>query len=162
MTRRHIGRSRRCELVLDDPTVSSVHAEVQATPRGVRLVDLNSRNGTLLDEASVVEVYLTGPCHFFCGDKHLLFVPEPIQSVEVKAPTRFGGLLGATQEMIELFAKVQRFAPTAMPMLIQGETGTGKEWLARAIHETSPRRDKPFLAVNCAAFTDTLLEAELF
>jgi hypothetical protein len=100
MTRRHIGRSSRCELVLNDPTVSSVHAEVQATPRGVRLVDLNSRNGTFIDEASVVEVYLTGQCHFFCGDKHLFFDPEPIQDVEVKAPSRFGGLLGTTQEMI--------------------------------------------------------------
>ena len=162
MTRRNIGRSPSCELVLDDPTVSSVHAEVQATPRGVRLVDLNSRNGTQLDEASVVEVYLKGPCHFFCGEKRLFFAPEPIQEVEIKAPTRFGGLLGTTQGMIELFAKVQRFAPTTMPMLIQGETGTGKEWLARAIHEASPRHAKPFLAVNCAAFTDTLLEAELF
>jgi DNA-binding NtrC family response regulator len=162
MTRRHIGRSLRCELVLNDPTVSSVHAEVQATPRGVRLVDLNSRNGTFIDEASVVEVYLTGRCDFFCGDKHLCFVPEPVQKVEIKAPTRFGGLLGTTPEMIELFAKLQRFAPTTMPILIQGETGTGKEWLARAIHEASPRRHMPLLGINCAALSDNLLEAELF
>jgi DNA-binding NtrC family response regulator len=162
MNRRHIGRSQRCELVLDDPTVSNVHAEVQATPRGVRLVDLNSRNGTFIDEASIVEAYLTGLCHFYCGEKHLCFIPEPVQNVEIKAPSRFGGLLGTTQEMIELFAKVQRFAPTAMPILIQGETGTGKEWLARAIHEASPGRNKPFLAINCAAISESLLEAELF
>ncbi len=162
MTRRHIGRSARCELVLNDPTVSSVHAEVQATPRGVRLVDLNSRNGTFIDEASIVEVYLTGQCHFYCGEKHLCFFPEPVQRVEIKAPTRFGGLLGTTQEMIELFAKLERFAPTRMPILIQGETGTGKEWLSRAIHEASPRRNRPLLAINCAALSDNLLEAELF
>jgi DNA-binding NtrC family response regulator len=161
MNRRHTGRSSRCELVLDDPTVSNVHAEVQATPRGVRLVDLNSRNGTFIDEASIVEVYLTGKCDFYCGDKHLCFLPEPVQHVEIKAPTRFGGLLRTTQEMIELFAKLQRFAPTSMPILIQGETGTGKERLAQAIHEASRRRGK-LHGVNCAALSDTLLEAELF
>ena len=64
--------------------------------------------------------------------------------------------------MIELFAKLQRYAPTSMSMVIQGETGTGKERVAQAIHETSPRRDKRFVAVNCAAVADTLLEAELF
>ena len=64
--------------------------------------------------------------------------------------------------MIELFVKLQRYAPTSMSMVIQGETGTGKERVAQAIHEASPRRNKPFVAVNCAAVADTLLEAELF
>jgi transcriptional regulator with PAS, ATPase and Fis domain len=64
--------------------------------------------------------------------------------------------------MVELFAKLQRYAPTPMSMVIQGETGTGKERVAQAIHDASPRRDKPFVAINCAADADTLLEAELF
>jgi DNA-binding NtrC family response regulator len=157
-----IGRSERCAIVLDDPNVSKVHAEVQATPRGVRLVDLQSRNGTFIGEASIVEAYLTGQCEFYCGETRLLFVPEPVQQVQVKAPTRFGGLVGTTPEMVELFAKLQRFAPTSMSMVIHGETGTGKERVAQAIHDASPRRDKPFIAVNCAAVADTLLEGELF
>ncbi len=162
MERLHIGRSQRCALVLDDPTVSKVHAEVQATPRGVHLVDLNSLNGTFLGEASIVEVYLTGACEFRCGAKRLRFVPEPVREVRIEAPQRFGGLVGTTPEMIELFAKLQRYASTPMSMVIQGETGTGKERVAEATHEASPRRDKPFLAINCAAVADTLLEAELF
>ncbi len=162
MERLHIGRSPRCALVLDDPTVSKVHAEVQATPRGLRLVDLHSRNGTFIGEAAIVEVYLTGTCEFRCGAKQLRFVPEPVHEVQIEAPARFGGLVGTTPEMIQLFAKLQRYAPTSMSMVIQGETGTGKERVAQAIHDASPRRDKPFVAVNCAAVADTLLEAELF
>jgi DNA-binding NtrC family response regulator len=162
MERLHIGRSQRCALVLDDPTVSSVHAEVQATPKGVRVVDLNSLNGTFIGEASIVEAYLTGACEFRCGTKRLRFVPEPVHEVRIDAPERFGGLVGTTPEMIELFAKLQRYAPTSMSMVIQGETGTGKERVAQAIHEASPRRNKPLVAVNCAAVADTLLEAELF
>ena len=85
-----------------------------------------------------------------------------MHEVQIKAPERFGGLVGTTPEMIELFAKLQRYAPTSMSLVIQGETGTGKERVAQAIHEASPRHDKPFVAVNCAAIADSLLEAELF
>jgi transcriptional regulator with PAS, ATPase and Fis domain len=162
MERLHIGRSQRCALVLDDPTVSKVHAEVQATPRGLRVVDLNSRNGTFIGEASIVEAYMTRSCEFRCGAKRLRFVPEPVCEVRIDAPERFGGLVGTTPEMIELFTKLQRYAPTSMSMVIQGETGTGKERVAQAIHDVSPRRDRRFVAVNCAAVADTLLEAELF
>jgi transcriptional regulator of aromatic amino acid metabolism len=162
MERLHIGRSQRCALVLEDPTVSKVHAEVQATPRGVRVVDLNSLNGTFIGETSIAEAYVTGACEFRCGAKRLRFVPEAAREVRITAPQRFGGLVGTTPEMIELFAKLQRYAPTSMSMVIQGETGTGKECVAQAIHDASPRRDKPFVAVNCAAVTDSLLEAELF
>ena len=162
MERLHIGRSRRCGLVLDHPTVSKVHAEVQATPRGVHLLDLNSLNGTFMGDTSIVEVYLTGGCEFRCGAKRLRFVPEAAHEVRVDGPQRFGGLVGTTPEMIELFGKLRRYAPTSMSMVIQGETGTGKERVAQAIHEASPRRDRPFVAINCAAVPDNLLEAELF
>jgi len=64
--------------------------------------------------------------------------------------------------MLELFAVLRRFAPSMVSIVIRGETGTGKERVARAIHEASPRRDKPFVAINCAAMPDSLLEAELF
>jgi DNA-binding NtrC family response regulator len=162
MERLHIGRAKRCALVLDDPTVSKVHAEVQATPRGVRLVDLNSLNGTFIGETSIVEVYMSGACEFRCGAKRLWFVPEAVREVRIEAPQRFGGLVGTSPEMIELFAKLQRYSATSMSMVIQGETGTGKECVAQAIHDASPRRDRPFVAVNCAAVADNLLEAELF
>ncbi len=156
-----LGRARRCDLVLDDTTVSAVHAEVQATPNGVRLVDLTSRNGTFVGEVQVSEGYLAGPCDFRCGARRLRFVPETHPNLVVGGVHRFGGLVGTTPEMLELFGILRRFAPSPVSIVIRGETGTGKERVARAIHEASPRRRRPFLAVNCAAMPDALLEAEL-
>jgi DNA-binding NtrC family response regulator len=162
MERLHIGRSQNCALVLNDPTVSKVHAEVQATQRGVRVADLDSLNGTFVGKIALGEVYLNELCDFQCGAKRLRFVPEAVHEVRIEAPVRFGGLIGTTPEMIALFEKVGRYALTSMPILIQGETGTGKERVARAIHEASPRRDKPYVPINCAALAENLLEPELF
>lgn len=157
-----IGRARRCDLVLDDPTVSAVHAEVQATPKGVHLVDLSSRNGTFVGDMQVMEAYLTGAREFRCGSRRLRFVPGKSQEVVVDTSNRFGDLVGTTPEMLELFGVLRRYAPSSISIVIHGETGTGKERVARAIHEASLRGSKPFLAINCAAMPDTLLEAELF
>jgi DNA-binding NtrC family response regulator len=72
------------------------------------------------------------------------------------------GLLGRSPAMIELYKEIARVAPTRSTVLVMGESGTGKELVARAIHKHSPRASRPFIAVNCGALTETLLEAELF
>jgi transcriptional regulator with GAF, ATPase, and Fis domain len=71
-------------------------------------------------------------------------------------------IFGSSPETLALRMMIARVAPTNATVLITGETGTGKELVARAIHKSSPRAEKPFVAVNCAAFTETLLESELF
>ena len=71
-------------------------------------------------------------------------------------------MVGASQKMQEVFALVQQVAPSRAAVLITGESGTGKELAARAIHALSPRRAGPFVAINCAAMPDTLMESELF
>ena len=71
-------------------------------------------------------------------------------------------LVGRSPALVELREWIGRVAPTALPVLIQGETGSGKELVARQLHRRSARRRGPFVAVNCAAFTETLLDAELF
>lgn len=72
------------------------------------------------------------------------------------------GMIGSASNMRELYAKIHKVAPTHATVLINGETGTGKELVARALHRESPRADKPLICVNCAAIPDTLIEAELF
>jgi DNA-binding NtrC family response regulator len=80
----------------------------------------------------------------------------------VEQSARCGELLGASPAMQKLFDEISRVAAADASVLITGESGTGKELVARSIHERSSRKAKPFVAVNCAAFSDTLLESELF
>ena len=81
---------------------------------------------------------------------------------QLKDSRGMGPLLGASPSMKDVYRLIEMAAPTAAPVLISGETGTGKELVARTIHERSPRRTQPFVAVNCSAIPDTLLESELF
>ena len=73
-----------------------------------------------------------------------------------------GRIVAASKEMREVLAKIDQVAPTGATVLIEGESGTGKELVARAIHQRSPRRDRPFIPINCSTFPETLLESELF
>jgi two-component system, NtrC family, response regulator HydG len=74
----------------------------------------------------------------------------------------YAKLIGANRAMGQVYSLIERIAPVASPVLVLGETGTGKELVARAIHENGPRAGQPFVAVNCAALPETLLESELF
>jgi DNA-binding NtrC family response regulator len=100
------------------------------------------------------------------------FLEKPADPAEVTATVRRlierrrlqerTGILGEAPAIQEVLVKIEQMAPVSATVLIEGESGTGKELVARAIHELSPRRGKPFVAVNCAAIPDTLLESELF
>jgi len=81
---------------------------------------------------------------------------------EVEREYSFAGIVGQSKPMQELFALIRSLAQTDVSVLIQGETGTGKELIARAIHYNSPRRARRFVAVNCGALAETLLQSELF
>ena len=89
---------------------------------------------------------------------------EPAQKsrVDVGFVDRFGGLVGSTPRMRRIFSVLERVAPTPLSVLILGETGTGKEVVARGIHDQSPRKDKPFVVVDCGSIPPTLAESILF
>ena len=162
-----VGRARDSSLCIDHETVSLVHAELQATSRGVRLKDRSSRNGTFIvrpggDETQVGEAYLVRPCHVRFGATRLRFRPEWGSHVVHPGVDRFGDLIGTTTEMRALFAMLDQHSRGRRSFLIGGETGTGKERVARAIHQASPRRNKPFSAINCAAVSPNCVESELF
>jgi two-component system response regulator PilR (NtrC family) len=80
----------------------------------------------------------------------------------LKTKNQFSNIIGTSSPMVALFQLIETIAPTNSTVLITGESGTGKELIARAIHVNSPRRDRPFVAVNCGALSETLLDSELF
>jgi DNA-binding NtrC family response regulator len=156
-----IGRAPECGLVLDDPKVSSTHAEMVATPGGVRLRDLGSRNGTFVDAARCTEVHLLGASRLRFGERRFQFTPGKVR-VETGSAEPFGPLVGGATVMKLLFHKIRKVAPTDLTALVMGETGTGKELVAQAIHEASARTNKPFVVVDCGAIPATLAESALF
>jgi two-component system, NtrC family, response regulator HydG len=74
----------------------------------------------------------------------------------------YEGIVARSRVMTEVFQKIERYAPVDMPVVITGETGTGKELVSRALHDRSPRHDRPFVALNCSAISMDILESELF
>ncbi|MBC6905751.1 sigma-54-dependent Fis family transcriptional regulator [Saccharophagus sp. K07] len=87
---------------------------------------------------------------------------SPVKNIEGVSNEAVAGMIGSSPQMKELYAKIRKVAPTNATVLVNGETGTGKELVARALHHESPRADKPLISVNCAAIPETLIEAELF
>jgi DNA-binding NtrC family response regulator len=157
-----IGRHTGCAMVLFDKKVSGTHLEVMATEHGLRVRDLGSRNGTYLGDHRVVELLLSKPASLRCGDTTLECRPGKPERVSLSKSERFGPLTGATPHMRVLFDKLRMIAPTGLSVLIQGETGTGKELVAKAIHEASDRASRPFVVIDCGAIAASLAESALF
>jgi DNA-binding NtrC family response regulator len=114
--------------------------------------------------------YVTKPCD---NDELLIKIRRALEEQqkdrelkslrdEVRGVYGFGNIVGRNARMKELYTLVQQVAGTDVPALILGETGTGKELVAKSIHYNSSRRDKPFVVFNCSALAETLLESELF
>jgi DNA-binding NtrC family response regulator len=157
-----VGRNDACDLVLDDCKVSAVHMELVATERGVRVRDLGSRNGTFMGGARIGEIYLLKPARLLCGDTLLEFTPTTPEQVSVPDTAEFGPMVGKSAGMRTVFERLRKTAPTELSVLIMGETGTGKELVAQAIHAASPRARRPFVVVDCGAIPASLAESALF
>jgi DNA-binding NtrC family response regulator len=159
-----LGSAPHCDVIIADPTVSRVHAEIEPRDEGVWLRDLNSRNGTFVEGVRVESACVLHGYTVRVGSTDVLVNYRNGQHKEVEAwpSERFGPLVGRSQIMRELFATLARLAPLECCIMINGETGTGKELVARAIHQASPRASGPFIVVDCAALSESLIEAELF
>jgi DNA-binding NtrC family response regulator len=159
-----VGTHADNDLVLTDATVSRYHLEIRVRRDGIEIRDLDTTNGTKHGGAKIGSVVLTGAARLRLG-KHTEMDVEPIDAnVELGdwGSDRFGDVLGTTQPMKRLFALLAKAAPTEATILLQGETGTGKEAIAEAVHKGSRRAKGAFVVVDCGSIPHELIASELF
>jgi len=159
-----IGTHADNDLVLTDATVSRYHLELRVRRDGIEVRDLDTTNGTKHGGVRVGQVVLVGPARLRLG-KHteidVELVDAGVELIEWMAD-RFGDVLGSAPAMRQLFALLARAAATDATILLTGETGTGKEAIAEAVHRASPRAAGPFVVVDCGAIPHELIASELF
>ncbi len=157
------GRSIINDLIISDKSISGTHFEIVVRDDGYRLRDLNSRNGTFINDLKIREVYLTPGVSFRVGQTTVQFKPTTdIVEIELSKQDRFDKVVGGSPVMREIFASLEKISTSELTCLITGETGTGKELIARGIHNASPRKDKPFVVLDCGSIPRDLIESTLF
>src|SRR5262249_35651342 len=141
-----IGTHAGNDLQLTDATVSKHHLEVAVVPEGYRISDLDSSNGTFYGSARVGELTVVEPGTVQLGTTRLRIAPTD-EEAEVPASTesQFGSVLGGSVAMRELFEQLEAVAQSDCSLLLEGETGVGKELIAEAVHRQSPRVRGPFV-----------------
>ena len=162
-TRMTIGKAHDNLLVLPDKTVSRHHCELVRESVGVRVKDLGSTNGTRVDGTLIADALISAGSILRVGQVEIAIRPsaQPI-TVMPSERTRFGDAIGKSLSMRTLFGVLEYMAPSNATVLLEGDTGTGKEVLARAIVKQGRRKKGPFVVVDCGSVSANLLESELF
>jgi transcriptional regulator with PAS, ATPase and Fis domain len=143
--------------------VSRRHLAIERDEGAIRLVDLDSSNGTFLSGVRIRDAFLSGDDTIRIGSTTLRITADPVPHVaEASEESTFGRVSGVSREMRCLYPVFARLAASDVPILIEGETGTGKEMLAESLHEASARADRPFVVVDCTTMSPSLIDAELF
>jgi transcriptional regulator with PAS, ATPase and Fis domain len=158
-----IGVGEAADFRIADPRVSREHLRLTLTPAGVRLRDEGSKNGTFMGTARIQELTLTSDAAVVIGSSTLALAIDagPID-LPLSASSQFGDAIGQSPIMRHLFATLERAAASDLTILIEGESGVGKDVLSRAVHKKSPRSGKPFVVADCSAIPEQLIESELF
>lgn len=158
-----VGVSDDNGLPLKDPMVSRYHLELKVGHDGIEIEDLGSLNGTWMGGTRIHKVTVALGTQIKVGASTLLLG----DAGETQAPSdhhapRIDGLIGESPAMQRVVETIHRLAPSPVSVLLQGETGTGKEVLARSLHDLSDRAGKPFVTVDCGSLPPTLVASELF
>ena len=158
-----IGSQQDNYCVLNDPTVSRHHAVIEEAGKGYVLRDVGSTNGTYLNEIRIKEAYLEYGSVIGLGNTRLQFVPlEERVEIPPSEEDYFGDVFGRSLEMRRIFTMLKKISPSDITVTIEGETGTGKELVARGIHFSSQRARGPFVVIDCGSISKNLMESELF
>jgi two-component system response regulator HydG len=158
-----VGQSPACALRVTDPEVSRRHAAFELAGDRLRVTDLASTNGTFAGTLAINDACLSGGETLRLGATTLRIersVSPPASQLGLQ--THFGRVIGASRAMRRLYPLIERLASSDLPLVIEGETGTGKEALAEMIHECGARAAQPFVVFDCTAVPPNLVESELF
>jgi transcriptional regulator with GAF, ATPase, and Fis domain len=158
-----VGKAPGCALQLSDGSVSRQHLELQVAESGIVVKDLNSTNGSFFEGARFSEVTVGAGAVITIGGTELKLAPmERTHAILPSTSDHFGKLYGRSLRMREVFAVLELVAQSDVAVLIEGQTGTGKELCADAIHTHSARAKGPFVICDLAGVSRSLIESELF
>ena len=159
----HIGAMEDNDLVLQDETVSRNHCRIFVEGDQYLIQDLDSTNGTFVNRVRIREAFLRPDVVITLGKTEIRFQPFDERVRIIPAETdRYGEIIGRDRKMREIYAILEKIAPTDATVVIEGETGTGKDVVARTIHQFSKREGGPFMVFDCGAVPENLIESELF
>ncbi len=158
----YLGSSNLCELIVPERTVSRRHAGVLHLGNRLQIDDLDSKNGLVVNGVQVSSAYLRGGELVELGLARIRVSVVGSQAAHLSQAVSFGRLFGAAPRMRRLYPLLEKLAQSPVTTLVEGETGTGKEVLAEALHEQSKRRNGPFVVLDCTAIAPNLVESALF
>ena len=157
-----VGSKPECDLAIADPAISRRHLAVELLAGAVRIRDLGSRNGTYYLQARIAEARVPIGGRVRIGRSTLRFSSPSTGAAASSSREELAGLIGRSLAMRKLFALLEKVAPTDSSVLLRGETGTGKDAVARALHALSTRARAPFQVLDCGAVNPNLAESALF
>lgn len=158
-----LGALEDNDLVLDDDKVSRYHARIYQEGDDFLIEDLKSSAGTWVNRVRVRDAYLKSGATIRLGNTQLRFsvLSEKVE-IQPSQQGELGGIVGTSEAMRRIFGIIEKVAPTGATIVLEGETGTGKEVVARTIHQHSQRASQTFIVFDCGAVQQNLIESELF